>query len=202
MLKPIAAHLLQHLTNQNNWSRKHLIDFAGKVVQFNTAFIHTSLLILEDGSLSVAVDHATADATVHISPSLALRLMAKDEAAKMLIKIEGDSHLAVELAKVLQLMRWDVEEDLSRVVGDIPANKMAASTKKALSEAKAQSINLAEMLSEYWQEEKPVLAKKWRVEQFISEVDTLKSDATRFSKKLEKLTKKIKAENTTESSAA
>ncbi|MFW5431605.1 MAG: SCP2 domain-containing protein [Methylophilaceae bacterium] len=196
MFKPLAAQFLQHLTHQNNWSRKHLIEFAGKVVQFNIAFVKTNLLILEDGSLGLATDNADIDATIHIPPSLALRLMAKDEAAKMLIKIEGDSHLATELTKVLQLMRWDIEEDLSKVMGDIPANKAALISKKAFTTVKEQSINLADMLTEYWQEEKPILAKKWRVEQFISEVDKLNSDTARFEKRFEKLAKKIKESST------
>lgn len=206
MFKPIATQVLQHMTQQNNWSRKYLVEFSGKVVQFNIAFIKKKLLILEDGSLSIATDNADPDATVHIPPSLALRLIAKDEAAKMLIKIDGDSHLATELAKVLQHMRWDAEEDLSHVVGDIPANKIASISKKAFTATKKQSINLVEMLSEYWQEEKPTLAKKWRVEQFIAEVDTLNSDTERFEKKLDKLSKKIemqkhKAQNTKESTS-
>ncbi len=192
LFKPVAAQFLQHLTQQNNWSRKHLLPFAGKVVQFNMVVVKTTLLILEDGSLGVAADNAEIDATIHIPPSLALRLMAKDEAAKMLIKIDGDSHLATELGKVLQLIRWDVEEDLSKMIGDIPANKAAASSKKAFAAVKKQSINAAEMLTEYWQEEQPLLAKKWRVEQFISEVDTLTSDVARFHKKLDKLSKQFK----------
>jgi len=192
MLKPLAAQLLQHLTNQNNWSRKHLIEFAGKVVQFNIALTNAKVLILEDGSLGMATDNAKADATISIPPSLALRLIAKDEAAKMLINIEGDSHLATELGKILQFMRWDVEEDLSKVIGDIPANKAALFSKKMLSTTKKQTINVAEMLTEYWQEEKPILAKKWRVEQFIEAVDTLNSDTARLEKKLDKLAKKIK----------
>lgn len=197
MLKPLAARFLQHLTHQNNWSRKHLLEFSGKVVQFNIAFTKSKLLILENGSLGVATDHAKADATIHIPPSLAVRLIAKDEAAKMLIKVEGDSHLSTELGKVLQLMRWDIEDDLSKVIGDIPANKIILSGKKALSSVKEQSVNVIEMVSEYWQEEKPILAKKWRVEQLITEIDTLNSDAARFEKKLERLTKKIKESSQT-----
>lgn len=196
MFKPLAAEFLQHITNQNNWSRQHLIVFAGKVVQFNIAFIKTNLLILEDGSLGVATNHATADATIHIPPSLALRLIAKDEAAKMLIKIEGDTHLASELGKILQHMRWDMTEDLSTVVGDIPAEKIAVISKKAVTATKKQAINITEMLTEFWQEEKPVLAKKWQVEQFNTDVDTLRSDFTRFEKRLAKLKQSIQESST------
>jgi len=197
MFKPLAAEFLQHITHQNNWSRKHLLAFAGKVVQFNIALIKTKLLILEDGSLGVAPNHAEVDASVYIPPSLALRLMAKDEAAKMLIAIDGDTHLATELGKVFQHMRWDIEEDLSKVIGDIPANKIGSASKKTIAAVKKQTINLAEMLAEYWQEEKPILAKKWQVEQFNVDVDTLRSDFTRLEKRLNKLTK-----NSTESSTS
>lgn len=189
MFKPLAAEFLQHLTHQNNWSRKHLVAFAGKVLQFNIAFIKTNLVILDDGSLGVAADNAVADTIIHIPPSLALRLIAKDEAAKMLIKIEGDTELAAEVGKVLQQMRWDIEEDLSHVIGDIPANKLASMSKKALAASKEQTINLVEMLTEYWQEEKLVLAKKWQVEKFNTDVDTLRSDFARLEKRLAKLTK-------------
>lgn len=190
MFKPVATRFLQHLTNQNNWSREHMLAFAGKVIQFDISFIKTNLLILEDGSLAIAGNTAAPDAILHISPSLALRLLANDEAAKMQIKIDGDTNLASELSKVLQLMRWDMEEDLSKVVGDIPANKMVSTGKKVLHETKMQTINMAEMLTEYWQEERPLITKKRHVKQFNNAVDQLRSDAARLEKRLEKLTKK------------
>ncbi len=191
MFKPLATRFLQHITNQNNWSRAHLIVFAGKVVQFNFILTKANLIILEDGSLALAGETATPDATIHVPPSLALRLLAKDEAAKMQIKIDGDAHLATEISKILQIMRWDVEEDLSHIVGDIAANKIGTASKKIFAKTKKQSINLAEMLAEYWQEEKPLLAKKRHVEQFNTEVDTLRSDVARFEKRLAKFAKSL-----------
>lgn len=195
MLKPLVTRFLQHLTNQNNWSRSYLMPFSTKVVQFDFVLLKTNLLILDDGSLAIAGKTAQADATVHIPPSLALRLMAKDEAAKMLIKIDGDTHLATELSKVLQSMRWDIEEDLSHVTGDIAAFKIGELSKKAFTEMKQQSVNVAEMLSESWQEEKPILAKKRHVEQFNANVDTLRSDVARLEKRLAKLIKSVAESN-------
>ncbi len=191
MLKPLATRFLQHLTSQNQWSRAHLQPFAGKVVQFDIAFIKTNLLILEDGSLAIAGETASPEASIHAPPSLVLRILAGDESAKTQIKIEGDAHLAAELGKVLQHMRWDVEEDLSKLVGDIAANKTATAAKKTFAETKKQTINAAEMLSEFWQEEKPILAKKRHLARFNADVDTLKSDVARFEKRIEKLTKKL-----------
>jgi len=200
VLKPLATRFLQHITNQNNWSRVHLIGFAGKVIQFDIAFIKANLLILEDGSLTIAGETAAPEATIHVPPSLAIRILSGDESAKTLIKIEGDAHLATELSKILQLMRWDFEEDLSKVVGDIAANKTVSASKKTFAEAKKQTINLVEMLSEFWQEEKPILAKKRHVEQFNQDVDILRSDVARFEKKLEKLFQKKHSKSHQESS--
>ena len=196
MLKPLISQLLQHITNQNNWSRKHLIPFAGNVLQFNFVPIKVKFIILEDGSLGVPPDHAIADAIIHIPPSLAIRLMANDDSAKMQIKIDGDTHLASEVSKVLQHMRWDIEDDLSKVIGDIPANKMIAVAKESTHALKKQSINLAEMLKEYWQEEKPVLAKQWQINQFNASVDNLRSDVSRLEKRLSKLKKRIQESST------
>ena len=194
ILKPLVTRFLQHITNQNEWSRPHLKPFAGKAVCFDFVLAKANLLILEDGSLALAGESfsnksVSPEASIHLPPSLALRIMSGDEHAKMLIKIDGDTHLATELSKVLQHMRWDFEEDLSKVVGDIAAFKIGEVSKKTFAGIKQQSINAAEMLSEYWQEEKPMLAKKRHVEQFNADIDALRSDIARFEKRLNKLAK-------------
>jgi ubiquinone biosynthesis accessory factor UbiJ len=195
MLAPLVTHFLQHLTQQNNWARPYLIPFSGKVVLFDFSLIQNKLLILEDGSLSIAGETADADATVHIPPSLALRLLANDTDAKSYIRVDGDTHLATEVSKVLQNMRWDIEEDISKVVGDIGAYKISQVTQKTLETGKKQAINLAEMLAEYWQEEKNILAKKTHVESFNSAVDELKNDVDRLEKRINKALTTLKKPN-------
>jgi ubiquinone biosynthesis protein UbiJ len=191
MLKALSTRLLQHLISQNSWANNLLQPFAGKSVQFNVGFISASLMILENGNLAIAGETNIADAIVTVPPSLLLRLLAKDESANRQIEIEGDMHLAAELAKVFANMRWDYEDDLSNLIGDIPANKIGTFARDAANSVKKTSFNLAEMLSEYWQEEMPLIAKKRNVEQFNSEVDNLRADVARFEKKLAKLTKSL-----------
>ena len=191
MLKAISTRILQHLITQNSWANTMLQPFAGKSVQFNISLINTTLVILENGSLAIAGETNTPDAIVTIPPSLLLRLIAKDESAKLKINIEGDTHLAAELAKVLTNMRWDYEDDLSKLIGDVPANKMGEFSRQATKTIKDTTTNLAEMLTEYWQEETPMIAKKRHVEEFNAGVDNLRADVARFEKKLQKLTQKL-----------
>ena len=187
MFKPLLTRLLDHLVNQNQWARNTLLPFAGKTVRFNLAPTGASLTILEDGGLAMAGETAQSDASISLTPSLALRLLAGDTSAQSQVKIEGDTELAATLAKVLRGMKWDYEEDLSRVIGDIPANKISAFAKNTAHEAKQQAVNFAEMAAEYWQEESPLIAKKRHVEDFVQKVDVLRDDVERLEKRLAKL---------------
>ncbi len=188
MFKALSTRFLQHLLTQNSWANALLQPYAGKAVQFDIASIKANIIILEDGGLVMAGETNIADATVCISASLLLRLIAQDEAAKIQIVISGDTHLATEFAKVLSNMRWDYEDDLSKLVGDVSALKISQFGRDAATGIKRNSIQLAEMLSEYWQEEKPLIAKNRLVEKFNTEVDTLRADVARFEKRLTKLT--------------
>lgn len=194
MLKALSTRLLQHLIAQNSWASGLLQPLSGKSIKFNVSFISASLVILEDGNLAIAGETNQPDATVTIAPSLLLRLLAKDEAANRQIQIEGDTHLAAELAKVFSNMRWDYEDDLSHFVGDISANKIGTMARDTANSVKETSINLAEMLSEYWQEEVNTIAKKRNVEQFNADVDTLRADTARFEKRLAKLSNTLTTE--------
>lgn len=187
MLKSLSTKLLQHLAAQNAWASPILKPYAGKSVSIDCVLFKTDLVIVEDGTLVSAGETNVADATVHIPPSLLPRLLAKDEAAKLQIRIEGDTELAATLAKVFAEMRWDYEEDLSKIVGDVPAYKIGELARSSSQTIKQTAVNLAEMLNEYWQEEKPTLAKKRHVEQFNNEVDILRADVERMEKRLNKL---------------
>lgn len=187
MFKGLSTALLQHIAAQNSWSAAMLKPHAGKHVQLNFSIFKLSLAILENGSLASAGETASPDAVISIKPSVLLRLLAKDESAKLQIKLDGDAQLAAEIAKVLAQMRWDYEEDISRVVGDVSAHTLGQFARNSAYAAKDSVRNMAAMLSEYWQEEQPLLAKKRHVEAFNAAVDTLRADVERLEKRIEKL---------------
>lgn len=187
MFKRLSTKLLQHLTAQNAWSASILKPHAGKSVLIDFALFHTALVILENGNLASEGETNIADTTVTIPPSLLPRLLAKDESAKLKIQIEGDTELGTTLAKVFAEMRWDYEDDLSKLLGDVPAFKISEAARHTSRTIKQTAINLAEMLSEYWQEEQPTLAKKRHIEQFNNDVDNLRADVERMEKRLNRL---------------
>lgn len=191
MFKHILTRLLNHLVNQNAWAREQLAPHGGKSVRFLVPPVDTTLTILEDGGLAMAGETALADATVTIPLPVALRLLANDDSATTLASLEGDTELAATLAKVLRGMHWEYEEDLSRIIGDAPAHELAALGRKTVDGVRKQSLNVAEMFAEYWQEEQPLIAKKRHVMHFVEAVDTLREDTERLEKRLESLARKV-----------
>lgn len=187
MLKPLLTRLLNHLVNQNTWARTQLQPFGGKIVRCSIPPLTVTLSILEDGGLAAAGRELPADASITIPLPAALRLLADDEAAAALATLEGDTELAAALAGVLRGMHWEYEEDLSSLIGDIPAHQLTEAGRKLVDNVRSQTVNLAQMLSEYWQEEQPVLAKRRHIEHFNRQVDELREDADRLAKRIELL---------------
>ena len=195
MLQALITRFLQHIIKQNKWAKPLLLPFAGNALQFDFVLAKAQLMVLEDGSFMLASSAMPPQATIYAPPSLLLRVVAGDDAAKMQFKITGDTHFASTMGNVLQNIRWDIEEDLSQITGDITAQKIVQIAKNTVNQTKQQTRNAAEMLTEYWQEEKPILAKKWQVVQHNTDVDTLKSDVARFEKRIQTLSQKITANN-------
>jgi ubiquinone biosynthesis protein UbiJ len=187
MFEPFITRILNHLVQQNEWAREQLRPFSGKAVAFKIPPARFTLIVLEDGGLAAAGEAATVSAQVTLPLPVAMRLLAGDANAETLITMEGDTELALALSKVLRNMSWEYEEDLSKLVGDVPAHQIAKFGRNAVSGVKKQAINAAEMLAEYWQEEQPMIAKKRHINQFMHDVEKLRDDVERLEKRLDKL---------------
>lgn len=94
---------------------------------------HLQWRITPAGLLERATDHQTADLRVQISENSPLHLvrgLAKGD--KPAMRIEGDVMLASEINWLVDHVRWDAEEDLSRIVGDAAAHNIVNMTKRVM----------------------------------------------------------------------
>ena len=64
------------------------------------------------------------------------------------INIKGDIDLAKEVSETLKKIKWDVEEDLSKIIGDVAANRLGIMGGKFLNESKKVTISIAVALKE------------------------------------------------------
>jgi ubiquinone biosynthesis protein UbiJ len=188
MLSAPAAVALNHLLRDAEWARAHVIPVTGRIVRFEVAPLAVAFVIESDGRLAAAPLESEAAALVQASgPTLVRLVWLRDESARQDVRVTGDTALASALTGVLSAMHWDVEEDLSRVIGDVAAHRVAQAGSSFLAWQGRTATNLAQSLAEYWTEERPVIAGSDAVREFVQAVDVLRDDTERLEKRVERL---------------
>lgn len=179
-----ALPVLNHLLHGQPWLRERLIPFAGRTVQLESVPM-TLVLGIDATGVFVTPDPAAAvDAVVRVPPLALARLLAGDEGARQAVDLSGDAALAGAVAGVVQELRWDAEEDLSRVLGDIPARRIVQTARSLASWQRDAALNLLRAVGEFLTEEQPVLAGRGEIAAWARAVDTLRDDAERLEKRI------------------
>jgi len=185
----LSASTLNHLLSQSGWALHRLDRFAGRTARFNIAPFSFAYTILEDGTLRAAEDNASADAICTISPALLPRLALQDETAFAQIQTSGDARLLAEIFYLSRHLRWDAAEDLSRVTGDIAAERIVHLAASGHRQIRDGALNFTQALAEYWTEERPLVAKSIHVDSFVQQVDRLRDDVARLEQRINRLSK-------------
>jgi ubiquinone biosynthesis protein UbiJ len=194
MLDALAAAAINHLLHGAGWARERLMPFAGAYVRFLLPPFSTAFSVAEDGTLHPAGKDLQPAATIKLTPSLALRLLVlKDESARSEVEVEGDAALAAALTRVLGTLRWDVEEDLSHLIGDIAAHRVGQAGRALMGWQRVAAANMARSLGEYLTEERPTVAGREALCAFAQAVDELRDDADRLEKRVERLSRAVAA---------
>jgi ubiquinone biosynthesis accessory factor UbiJ len=177
--------MLNHLLAQASWARRQLMAFAGRRARFEVPPWQLAFGISAEG-LFETIAEPDVDVTVSLpadNPLLALqgidRLMATAH-------VTGNAEFATALSFVLKNLRWDAEEDLSRLVGDIAAHRIVGGVSSLAAWQKQASRNLAENIAEYLGEEAQLLTP-------VSEFTDFRQDLADFSNRLARLETRVKA---------
>jgi len=187
---PLLA-AINHLLGQAAWAREKLMPYAGHAAQIKLPPFEAAFLIGKDGCIAAPEPVTGAEIEPEVSISLPaatplLALQGKD-AVMRAARIEGSAEFAEALGFVIRNLRWDAEEDLSKIVGDIAAHRIVAGAHELAGWQRRAALNLAENLAEYFTEEQPLIARRAAIADFSTEVALLRDDAARLEKRLEKL---------------
>ncbi len=185
-LRPPFAAIINHLLKSASWARVKLQPYAGKTVLFAMSPFKAAFLIDQSGTVQNQDQTADAvyDVTITLTPGVALRVAAGDESAWREAQVAGDTGLARELLAITQNLRWDYEEDLSRVFGDVAAHRMAEAARGLKRWQQNSSEHLARSAAQYWTEERPLIASKQDIERYSKEVDRLRDDVERLAQRI------------------
>jgi len=185
-----AQAALNHVLAQNPWACARLAPFAGCAVALRCPpFPELRLRILDSGRVApVGADEngdETAALTATLAPAALPLLAARDERALRQVTIEGSAELAETVRSLFANLSWDAEEDLSKLLGDALAHRVAQGGEAFLRWQREAATRLGENLAEYWKDEQPLLARPEDVAAFCRAVDALRDDVARLEKRID-----------------
>jgi ubiquinone biosynthesis protein UbiJ len=181
-----AAAPVNHLLRSASWARARLQPFAGRTIQFKAPAFAVAFKIRDDGEVAdVSVD--AADVAFTVSAGVMLRLLAQDRTAWQSVETEGDTELAREVLFIVRNLRWEAEEDLSRVFGDVVAHRLVQTGERLGRWPQQVAESFGRSLAAYWTEERPLLASRAEIEAFNRAVDELRDDVARIEQRVAKL---------------
>jgi len=190
LIRKIKKILIDHLLSQNDWMQTSLIDHQHKVIAIEISSLKIIFKVNENGLLQSIDESENFDCIIKLTVNDFINQLVNNKNGN--ISIEGDLELANKVSQVLKKIEWDVEEDLSKYIGDIPAIHSTKIIKKVITSGKKNMVNIAGAFLEYWQEESQILTKKNDVENFNSEVDKIVEDTERLEAKMNIAMQKIK----------
>ena len=178
---------INHLLGQSAWAREKLAPFAGHAAQIKLPPFEAAFLIGADGCISEPSAGAELEVSISLPAATPLLALQGKDAVMRAARIEGSAEFAEALGFVIRNLRWDAEEDLSKIVGDIAAHRIVGGAREFAGAQQRAAQNLAENLAEYFTEEQPLIARRDAVADFSADIDRLRDDVARLEKRLQRL---------------
>ena len=189
MIELPAAAAINHLLAREAWARDRLAPFAGRRARFRLFPLPDLVLeIAASGQVSGAGAGAIeCDLTLTIPPAALPRILAHDEAALREVRVDGDPALANAVLFLFRNLRWDVEEDLGRAVGDVAAHRIAGGARDLAAWQRTARERLGENVADYLKDEAGLLLHPHETEAFGRAVDELRDAIERLEKRVDRL---------------
>ena len=155
MFEPLtrnALRLVNHVLAGEAWALERLRPHRGAALRVEAGWLTQTLIIDEHGLLQTASSAGPADVTISLPDDFARRWLVDRKQLLSAVQIAGSADVAEVFAFVFRNLRWDIEADLARYVGDIAAHRLAR-LGRSLGEQAAESLqratqNVVEYLSD------------------------------------------------------
>lgn len=184
----IVIALLNRLASRSRWVQQQLPSHAGKSIRFQIEHLmDVSVTITPEGSFAPVTHNKAADVTLVISPELLPDLAANNSHAFHEISVNGDQSLAETILYLGKSLHGEIESDLSSLLGDILAHRIALAGRELIQWHFANVHNISHALTKFLTEEKPVVASKTQLRRHATEIDALLHQVSQLESKIHKL---------------
>ena len=189
LFEPPVTAALNHLLEAEPWARERLAAFAGSIVEMRAALLPPlRLSITPDGCLAPAGrEEAVPSLVLTFGPDVLPALIRGEDHLMRAVRTEGDSRLAAEMLFLVRHLRWDAEEDLARVVGDVAAHRLTTGARDLFASQREALARTAENLADYLLEERQLLAHPASFEEHRAAVSDLSNAIERLEKRVDRL---------------
>jgi ubiquinone biosynthesis accessory factor UbiJ len=178
--------LLNRLLAAEPWARARLAPFAGDTLELRAPPLPTlRLRILEGGT--VEAGSADPALSMTLKPELLAALGRGEEHALRAVEVQGNARLATEVLLLARHLRWDVEEELSRVIGDVAAHRVAEAGRAFAAWHVDAAQRLIGALADYATDEKQLLARRGELDALAESVAGLRDAIARLDKRIARL---------------
>jgi ubiquinone biosynthesis protein UbiJ len=184
--RPVTA-ALNHILRATPVAMERLRPYAGRTAAFHVGPLTFAWTVQTPGEVTAAIPETARDLEVRVSPFLLPRLAIHDETAYREVEMKGDAEFAQEVSFLARYLKWDAEEDLSKVVGDIAARRAVGGAQASASWAADAAKRTAASAAEYWTEEQPLIASRVKVETYVRDVSELRDAVERLEKRIDHL---------------
>lgn len=161
----------------------------GKSLRLHLVGLPLEFVLRSDGE-RILLQHSRAtsvtDASLSGSPLGLLSLAGKQATSTSgsSVRIEGDAEVAQGFSELLTQARPDIEEELSRVVGDVAAHQLGNTVRSLFGFGKRIGDTFLQNVGEYLSEEGRDVPSRTEAEEFSRDVDTLRDDVERLQARL------------------
>ncbi|HEX6154407.1 MAG TPA: SCP2 sterol-binding domain-containing protein [Burkholderiales bacterium] len=180
------SFVLNRLLAAEPWARERLAPFAGETLELRAPPLPALRLAVAEGG-TIEAGNAEPSLTMTLKPDLLVALARGEEHALRAVDVQGNGRLAAEVLVLARHLRWDVEEDLSRVFGDVVAHRLAGAARAFAAWHLDTAQRLGGALVDYVTDEKPLLVRRAELETFSEPLTRLRDALARLEKRLERL---------------
>jgi len=157
--------LLNQLLARESWARERLARFVGQSVELRPPLLPPLRLAIADGG---RIEEGGSE------PAAVVTLQG----------VSGSSPLADELRYLAKHLRWEAEEELSKVVGDVAAERIGGALRAFGRWQLDAAQRLSEALADYATAESGALVRRSELRDFAAEVERLHAALARLEKRL------------------
>lgn len=180
------CYLLNHLLAAEPWARQRLAPFADETVDLRAPPLPTLRLRILAGGY-VEAGGAEPGLTMTLKPDLLVSLARGEEHALRSVGADGNARLASEILLLVRHLRWDAEEDLSRLFGDIAARRIAEGGRAFAAWHLDAAQRLAAAFADYATDETEFLARRAELDALADSIARLRDAIARLDKRVERL---------------